>query len=140
MTIKTITGITESGYEKAESNASDRTRIQNTVQFNFFFSIMHSSFFRFVLTMVFGNFFFLHFSYIFKNFEEIIKLAMFSSAHVLGEAMERVYGGHLCYGPPIEQGFYYDMHSEEYKVTTSILANAIFYSGVCSSSSPFSVK
>ena len=29
-----------------------------------------------------------------------------SSAHVLGEAMERVYGGHLFYGPPIESGFY----------------------------------
>jgi threonyl-tRNA synthetase len=33
-----------------------------------------------------------------------------SSAHIMGEAMERVYGGHLCYGPPIESGFYYDMH------------------------------
>jgi threonyl-tRNA synthetase len=32
-----------------------------------------------------------------------------SSAHVLGEAMERCYGGKLCYGPPIESGFYYDM-------------------------------
>lgn len=32
-----------------------------------------------------------------------------SSAHVLGEAMERFYGGCLCYGPPIEDGFYYDM-------------------------------
>uniref|UniRef100_UPI00398E80B6 threonine--tRNA ligase 1, cytoplasmic-like isoform X2 n=1 Tax=Pristiophorus japonicus TaxID=55135 RepID=UPI00398E80B6 len=32
-----------------------------------------------------------------------------SSAHVLGEAMERYYGGCLCYGPPIETGFYYDM-------------------------------
>ncbi|KAK6051387.1 threonine--tRNA ligase, partial [Cooperia oncophora] len=32
-----------------------------------------------------------------------------SSAHVLGEAMERYCGGHLCYGPPIEEGFYYDM-------------------------------
>jgi len=32
-----------------------------------------------------------------------------SSAHVLGEALERVYGGHLCYGPPISTGFYYDM-------------------------------
>jgi len=39
-----------------------------------------------------------------------------SSAHVLGEAMERVYGGHLCYGPPIEQGFYYDMHSDDHRV------------------------
>ncbi|CAH0724201.1 unnamed protein product, partial [Brenthis ino] len=33
-----------------------------------------------------------------------------SSAHMLGEAMERIYGGHLCYGPPIEEGFYYDMY------------------------------
>lgn len=32
-----------------------------------------------------------------------------SSAHILGEAMEKVYGGCLCYGPPIESGFYYDM-------------------------------
>jgi len=39
-----------------------------------------------------------------------------SSAHILGEAMERVYGGHLCYGPPIENGFYYDMHSNDYSV------------------------
>ncbi|XP_053727355.1 threonine--tRNA ligase 1, cytoplasmic [Synchiropus splendidus] len=35
-----------------------------------------------------------------------------SSAHILGEAMERVYGGCLCYGPPIESGFYYDMFLE----------------------------
>lgn len=32
-----------------------------------------------------------------------------SSAHILGEAMECFYGGCLCYGPPIENGFYYDM-------------------------------
>lgn len=32
-----------------------------------------------------------------------------SSAHMLGESMERIYGGCLCYGPPIEGGFYYDM-------------------------------
>ena len=31
--------------------------------------------------------------------------------------MEGVYGGHLCYGPPIDQGFYYDMWSEEHKVS-----------------------
>jgi threonyl-tRNA synthetase len=35
-----------------------------------------------------------------------------SSAHVLGEAVEKIYGGHLCYGPPIENGFYYDMYTE----------------------------
>ena len=35
-----------------------------------------------------------------------------SSAHIMGEAMECLYGGHLCYGPPIEEGFYYDMCSE----------------------------
>ena len=40
-----------------------------------------------------------------------------SSAHVLGEAMERVYAGQLCYGPPIESGFYYDMFSDDYRVT-----------------------
>lgn len=35
-----------------------------------------------------------------------------SSAHILGEAMERCFGGKLCYGPPIESGFYYDMFHE----------------------------
>lgn len=40
-----------------------------------------------------------------------------SSAHMLGEAMEKLYGGHLCYGPPIDGGFYYDMWSEERQVS-----------------------
>lgn len=45
------------------------------------------------------------------KFEDPEAQAVFwhSSAHILGEAMERVYGGHLCYGPPIQEGFYYDM-------------------------------
>ena len=48
-----------------------------------------------------------------------------SSAHVLGEACERSFGCHLCIGPPLEEGFYYEMkipvdHDEE----GSILASA----------------
>ncbi|XP_030378017.1 threonine--tRNA ligase, cytoplasmic-like [Scaptodrosophila lebanonensis] len=42
-----------------------------------------------------------------------------SSAHIMGEAMERIYGGHLCYGPPIENGFYYDMHLDGEGISTN---------------------
>ncbi|XP_061670702.1 threonine--tRNA ligase 1, cytoplasmic [Syngnathoides biaculeatus] len=42
-----------------------------------------------------------------------------SSAHILGEAMERYYGGCLCYGPPIENGFYYDMFLDGPKSVSS---------------------
>lgn len=45
--------------------------------------------------------------------EEAQAVYWHSSAHIMGEAMERVYGGCLCYGPPIESGFYYDMYLEE---------------------------
>lgn len=39
-----------------------------------------------------------------------------STAHILGEAMERRYGGCLCYGPPIESGYYYDSYMGEESV------------------------
>ncbi|XP_071112880.1 threonine--tRNA ligase 1, cytoplasmic-like isoform X1 [Haliotis cracherodii] len=42
-----------------------------------------------------------------------------SSAHILGEAMECHYGGHLCYGPPVENGFYYDMFLEDRQVSSN---------------------
>lgn len=51
-----------------------------------------------------------------------------STAHILGEALERVYGGCLCYGPPIENGFYYDMHLENnqvYNDHTMMVLNSI---------------
>lgn len=44
-----------------------------------------------------------------------------STAHVLGEAMERFYGGCLCYGPPIQDGFYYDMFMDARTVATEDL-------------------
>eukprot|EP01051_Picozoa_sp_SAG22_P014136 SAG22_NODE_1673_length_3836_cov_3.441263_1_plen_545_part_00 len=34
-----------------------------------------------------------------------------SSAHILGHAMELVYGGWLTIGPPLDDGFYYDMYT-----------------------------
>ncbi|KRX76982.1 Threonine--tRNA ligase, cytoplasmic [Trichinella sp. T6] len=40
-----------------------------------------------------------------------------STAHVLGEAAERLFGCCLCYGPPIENGFYYDMFMDDRTVT-----------------------
>jgi threonyl-tRNA synthetase len=33
-----------------------------------------------------------------------------SSAHILGESMEREFGIHLCHGPPTEAGFFYDAY------------------------------
>ncbi|KAJ1872803.1 threonyl-tRNA synthetase [Coemansia sp. RSA 990] len=41
--------------------------------------------------------------------EEAKMVYWHSSAHVLGEACELHFGCHLCNGPPIENGFYYDI-------------------------------
>ncbi|KAM4826028.1 threonine--tRNA ligase 2, cytoplasmic [Thomomys bottae] len=54
--------------------------------------------------------------------EEAQAVYWHSSAHILGEAMELYYGGHLCYGPPIENGFYYDMFIEDRAVSSLELA------------------
>lgn len=41
-----------------------------------------------------------------------------STAHMLGEALEYKYKGELCIGPPLEDGFYYDIHlHDDAKVT-----------------------
>lgn len=34
-----------------------------------------------------------------------------SSAHILGEELERDFGVHLCHGPPTENGFFYDAYT-----------------------------
>ena len=42
-----------------------------------------------------------------------------SSAHILGEALEIAFKGHLCIGPPIEQGgFYYDVALDNNQMVT----------------------
>uniref|UniRef100_A0AAY4DXZ0 threonine--tRNA ligase n=1 Tax=Denticeps clupeoides TaxID=299321 RepID=A0AAY4DXZ0_9TELE len=51
--------------------------------------------------------------------EEAQAVYWHSSAHIMGEAMERVYGGCLCYGPPIENGFYYDMFLDNEGVSSN---------------------
>ncbi len=33
-----------------------------------------------------------------------------SSAHLMGQALENLYGGFLCHGPPLESGFFYDVY------------------------------
>ncbi|NXD38232.1 SYTC2 ligase, partial [Copsychus sechellarum] len=51
--------------------------------------------------------------------EEAKAVYWHSSAHVLGEAMEGYFGGCLCYGPPIENGFHYDMYMEDRSVSST---------------------
>ncbi|KAL7836576.1 hypothetical protein AOLI_G00278600 [Acnodon oligacanthus] len=51
--------------------------------------------------------------------EEAQAVYWHSSAHIMGEAMERIFGGCLCYGPPIESGFYYDMYLENEGVSSN---------------------
>jgi len=48
----------------------------------------------------------------FDEDDEAKQVFWHSSAHILGEACERQCGGHLCYGPPITEGFYYDMYTD----------------------------
>ncbi|MEE6491304.1 hypothetical protein FKM82_016171 [Ascaphus truei] len=46
------------------------------------------------------------------KFDSPVGQAVFwhSSAHILGVALEQYYGGLLCHGPNIENGFFYDIH------------------------------
>ena len=47
-----------------------------------------------------------------------------STAHMLGEAMEYKFKGELCIGPPLDDGFYYDIHlGGDAKITESDFAD-----------------
>lgn len=48
----------------------------------------------------------------FEN-DEAKQVFWHSSAHVLGEACENQYGAHLCFGPPTDDGFFYDMSIDD---------------------------
>eukprot|EP01133_Synstelium_polycarpum_P018008 gene18008-21490_t len=50
--------------------------------------------------------------------EEGKKTFWHSSAHILGQALERIYGGQLCIGPATNEGFYYDMAMQDKIVST----------------------
>jgi threonyl-tRNA synthetase len=40
-----------------------------------------------------------------------------SSAHILGASLEAEFGGYLCAGPPLENGFFYDVYIGEHRIT-----------------------
>jgi threonyl-tRNA synthetase len=71
----------------------------------------------------------------FATFEEKEGKTVFwhSSAHILGSAIENAYGSHLCIGPALEEGFYYDSfmgknaieESVDYKIIEDTAKNVI---------------
>jgi threonyl-tRNA synthetase len=40
-----------------------------------------------------------------------------SSAHLLGQSLENLYGAWLCHGPPLDKGFFYDSFIGDYRVS-----------------------
>lgn len=55
----------------------------------------------------------------FLNFEneEGKKVFWHSSAHILGSALEKMYGGYLTIGPALKEGFYYDIFLGDFAIT-----------------------
>ena len=52
------------------------------------------------------------------------KVFWHSSAHILGEASERRFGCDLCIGPPIEDGFYYEVRKLAVRAKSAADTNA----------------
>eukprot|EP00002_Diphylleia_rotans_P009432 TRINITY_DN1965_c0_g1_i1.p1 TRINITY_DN1965_c0_g1~~TRINITY_DN1965_c0_g1_i1.p1 ORF type:complete len:690 (+),score=151.82 TRINITY_DN1965_c0_g1_i1:60-2129(+) len=51
--------------------------------------------------------------FIFFESDEGKEIFWHSSSHILGQALEVLYGAHLCKGPPVEDGFYYDVVADK---------------------------
>ncbi|EUD65382.1 threonyl-tRNA synthetase [Plasmodium inui San Antonio 1] len=49
--------------------------------------------------------------------EEAKKTFWHSSAHILGSSLEKLFGGYLTIGPPLKEGFYYDIYLREFSIT-----------------------
>ncbi|VWU49534.1 threonine--tRNA ligase [Hepatocystis sp. ex Piliocolobus tephrosceles] len=52
------------------------------------------------------------------NYEEAQSVFWHSSAHILGSALEKLYGGYLTIGPALKEGFYYDIFLNDYNIST----------------------
>eukprot|EP00004_Rigifila_ramosa_P013956 TRINITY_DN3130_c0_g1_i2.p1 TRINITY_DN3130_c0_g1~~TRINITY_DN3130_c0_g1_i2.p1 ORF type:complete len:809 (+),score=227.02 TRINITY_DN3130_c0_g1_i2:156-2429(+) len=50
--------------------------------------------------------------FIFFDDKEGREVFWHSSSHILGQSLERLYGAHLCKGPAVDDGFYYDVDME----------------------------
>ncbi|KJP90154.1 threonine-tRNA ligase [Plasmodium fragile] len=49
--------------------------------------------------------------------EEAKKTFWHSSAHILGSSLEKLFGGYLTIGPPLKEGFYYDIYLRDFSIT-----------------------
>ncbi|CAA9988286.1 threonine--tRNA ligase, putative [Plasmodium knowlesi strain H] len=49
--------------------------------------------------------------------EEAKKTFWHSSAHILGSSLEKLFGGYLTIGPPLKEGFYYDIYLGDFSIT-----------------------
>ncbi|KAI9017148.1 hypothetical protein BC832DRAFT_9682 [Gaertneriomyces semiglobifer] len=65
------------------------------------------------------------------------KVFWHSSAHVLGEACELHYGCHLCLGPPLDDGFYYEMGMEKAVIASDYPALETLAKRAISEKQPF---
>jgi threonyl-tRNA synthetase len=54
-----------------------------------------------------------------------------SSAHILGQAMEKLYGCNLCVGPPLDEGFFYEAQmnksvlAEDFEILNQIISKIL---------------